>query len=99
MYYIKIKDDIAIGISIFAPSIGFDCDRYEEVSDEVANNVEFPAILVNGEWVKTDEYPTIDYPITETEPPQPTLEERVTELEEQNEMMADVLDALLMGDL
>lgn len=48
-------------------------------------------IYENGAW----SHPEPPEPI----PPQPTLEERVTELEEQNEMISDVLDALLMGDV
>lgn len=72
MYYLKIKDNIAIGVDISKPEISFDCDRTEEIDDKLAYTIKLPAKFVNGEWVHTEEYPVIDYPVSEpTQEPEP----------------------------
>lgn len=68
-YYIKIKDEIAISIDSKIPKVGsFDCDSYEETDFNFAMNANLPCKKVSGEWVHTDEYPVIEYPVSEPMP-------------------------------
>lgn len=65
MYIILFKNDVAMSKvqrkKIETLSIT-PYDKCIEVTKEEFNKIKLPARLVNGEWVKTDDAPQIDYP-------------------------------------
>ena len=65
MYILLIKNDVGIS-KVKRKSIDSlnmtPYDKYIEVEKDVFDKIELPAKYVNGEWVKTDEAPQIDYP-------------------------------------
>jgi hypothetical protein len=78
MYIVCLKDNIAIATAIcnnleeMQPQLSV-YDEFIEVDYEVFQNIPLPAKLDNGKWVKTDEYPNVEYPQAQ-EPTQATDE-------------------------
>lgn len=97
MYYLKIKDNIAIGVDISKPEIGFDCDRTEEIEDKLVYTINLPCKKVNGEWIHTDEFPVIEYPVSEPVEQEPTIEEQVTNIQELVVQQQYELELLKLG--
>lgn len=80
--FLKIKNGIAIAMVKYNPLISFDCDKVEEIEDKLAYTINLPCKKVNGEWIHTDEFPVIEYPVFEPVEQEPTIEEQVTNIQE-----------------
>ncbi len=77
MFYVFIKDSVAVAKvkSRAIENIDTDLyDSYSEITESEFNEIELPATLRNGIWVKVDNAPIIDYPTTT---PEPTELERI----------------------
>ena len=87
-YILFIKDDIAVAKSLrmSLDNINLDLyDKYEEVTEEIYDSIELPAVKDGNNWRKTDKYPYIDYPSA----PEPIPESEPT--------AEDMLNALVGG--
>lgn len=70
-FILFLKDNIAVAKSTRKSLDKIDLgiyDNYEEVTKEEFNTIEFPAQKINSKWVKTDVFPTINYPRAESLP-------------------------------
>lgn len=76
MYVLFLKNDVAMSKAKRATINNVDVSPYDEcieVTKKVFDEIKLPAMLVNGEWVKTDEVPAMEYPkATENEEETPT---------------------------
>ena len=100
MYYAKIKDNIAISLGMTKPELSFDCDRIEEIEDDLAYRIKLPAKFVDGKWVHTDEFPVVEYPVSEPVEelePEPTIEEQITDIQELVVQQQYELELLKLG--
>lgn len=83
MYILLIKNDIAVSKakreSIENMELGI-YDSYAEITEEEFENMELPSKKENGIWVKTSEFPKIDYPAVAKIKSEPTYEEVIDAL-------------------
>lgn len=64
MYIILLKNDVAMSKAKRETIDNLDIFPYDvciEVSKDVFDKIKIPARLVNGEWVKTDDIPVMEY--------------------------------------
>ena len=64
-FILLLKNDIAVAKSTRKSLDGIDLgiyDRYEEVTKDEFDTVEFPAKKINSKWTKTETFPSIVYP-------------------------------------
>lgn len=95
--FLKIKNGIAIAMLKYNPLISFDCDKVEEIDDKLAYNINLPCKKVNGEWIHTEEYPVIEYPVSEQVEQEPTIEEQITNIQELVVQQQYELELLKLG--
>lgn len=68
VYILFLKDDIAVAKSCRKSLDNIDLgvyDGYVEVTREEFDNIELPSKKVDNEWVKSDTFPSIEYPKVE----------------------------------
>ena len=77
MYIVCLKNNVAVATAICkdldAAKAQFTVyDDIQEITDKEFYTMPIPSKFSNGEWVKVDETPIVDYPQTEkpTEPPE-----------------------------
>lgn len=84
MYIVCLKENVAVATAICknldtAKEQFTVYDDIQEITDKEFYTMPLPSKLINGEWVKVDETPIVDYPQTEklTEPTEPTTDSTV----------------------
>lgn len=80
MFILFLKDNIAVAKSRVSDINNVDksaYDNFEEVTEEIFNVIELPSEKINGIWVKTSKFPTIEYPTIEDKQKEPTALEQL----------------------
>lgn len=81
VYIVFLKDNIAVAKGSYKSLDNIKLgvyDEYREVTDTEYKSVEFPSVYTDGEWIKTEVFPVIDFP--EPTEPEPTADELLNAL-------------------